>query len=283
MLTFDPTSIDLSSYTMPILTTAGSLSLAKILIARQPANVPDYVMMASKRLAAAVAEVEAALIERLDRTADLGLERSFDLLVDRIWVVVRAQLAFWSLYHHEGMALLSAAQQAEAKIDDGRALATAADDLLAQPPQRRFAGVAGGEGSIGWGACRPILSGRRRPKLGAPRIRLGRRPPDLGAPRIRLDRRRRDLGAPRIRLGVGAAEHNLSGHQLPGTHQNNLNAQLRGSSRDMLSRVVLLGGAWQRAHERSGHGQRERLHHVATVWAHRQQLAGVRIIRVIAE
>jgi hypothetical protein len=60
---------------------------------------------------------------------DLGLERSFDLLIDRLWLCMRSELEFWSIYHHDGIALFGPAQRAELDIEECRELAAVAEDL----------------------------------------------------------------------------------------------------------------------------------------------------------
>jgi hypothetical protein len=130
---FDPSTLDLAPYrTLPTLTTTGSLALATSLVDRQPGKLPDYVKKAALRLIDAIGEMEHALTERLDRKADLGLERSFDVLVDRIWISLRGQLEFWQVYEHEGIELLSAEEQAEVEITQGRELSSVARELLAR-------------------------------------------------------------------------------------------------------------------------------------------------------
>jgi hypothetical protein len=83
-------------------------------------------------LAEAVAEGEEGLTERLDGKADTALERAFDVLVDRIWAVLRARLEFWHCYNHEGIALLSDEEQAEVEIEKNRKLTEVAKELLAR-------------------------------------------------------------------------------------------------------------------------------------------------------
>jgi hypothetical protein len=131
MSNFDPSILDLTPYrTLPTLTATGSLALASSLVDRQPADIPDYVSKAALRMIDAVGLLEQALTERLDRRADLGLERSFDVLVDRVWIGLRSHLEFWQLYEHEGIELLSPELQAEADVTKARELATIARELL---------------------------------------------------------------------------------------------------------------------------------------------------------
>jgi hypothetical protein len=72
---------------------------------------------------------EQAIVARLGDGVDLGLERSFDLLIDRLWLCMRSELEFWSIYHHDGIALFGPAQRAELDIDECRDLAAVAEDL----------------------------------------------------------------------------------------------------------------------------------------------------------
>jgi hypothetical protein len=132
-MAFDPSTLDLSGYrTMSVLTLTGSISIGKSLVDLRPLDIPPYVEKAADRLAAAVDEAEDALTDRLHRRADLGLERSFDILVDRIWISLRARLEFWSCYQHEGLGLLSAQAQVEVDVEGGRKLAVVAEELLAR-------------------------------------------------------------------------------------------------------------------------------------------------------
>jgi hypothetical protein len=130
---FDSSTLDLSPYrTMSVLTLTGSISIGKSLVELRPVDIPDYVEKAADKLANAVEDGEHALTERLDRRADLGLERSFDILVDRIWMALRGQLEFWSCYRHEGIGLLSEQEQATLDVVGGRRLAAIAEELLAR-------------------------------------------------------------------------------------------------------------------------------------------------------
>ncbi|KIG15128.1 hypothetical protein DB30_06036 [Enhygromyxa salina] len=97
-----------------------------------PAGVPDHVNDAAQLLADAVDDAENALMERLDGKADAGLERSFDVLVDRVWVALRARLEFWQVYRHEGLDLLSAEELTTAKVEAHRKLSRVAEELLAR-------------------------------------------------------------------------------------------------------------------------------------------------------
>jgi hypothetical protein len=133
VIPFDPSTLDLSSYrTMSVLTLTGSISVGKSLVDLRPVDIPDYVEKAADKLTAAVEAAENALTDRLDRRADLGLERSFDILVDRVWVSLRARLEFWACYRHEGLGLLGKDEQAELDIEGGRKHAAVAEELLAR-------------------------------------------------------------------------------------------------------------------------------------------------------
>jgi hypothetical protein len=117
---------------MSVLTLTGSISIGKSLVDLRPVDIPDYVEKAADKLAAAVEAAENALADRLDRRADLGLERSFDILVDRIWVSLRARLEFWSCYRHDGLGLLNADEHAKLDLENSRKLAVIAEELLAR-------------------------------------------------------------------------------------------------------------------------------------------------------
>lgn len=118
--------------TTPVLSTTGTLSLAHSLIELRVAELPAYVGKAADRLVGVTEAVEAELTARLDGKADLRLERSFDLLVDRLWLALRSRLEFWQLYTHEGAELFSEAQREQLGLDEARELAALAEQLLAR-------------------------------------------------------------------------------------------------------------------------------------------------------
>ncbi|KIG11603.1 hypothetical protein DB30_03123 [Enhygromyxa salina] len=95
-------------------------------------GVPEYVKEAAQSLADSVDDAENALTERLDGKADIGLERSFDVLVDNVWVALRARLEFWRLYRHDGIGLLNAEERTKAKVDEHLELTRVAEELLAR-------------------------------------------------------------------------------------------------------------------------------------------------------
>lgn len=116
--------------TMSVLTLTGSISVGNALLQAMPDKLPVNAEAAAKLLAEAVSEAEEGLTNRLETKGDLALERAFDLLVDRIWVLLRARLEFWHCYNHAGIALLSKEEQEEAEIDKNRKLAESAKELL---------------------------------------------------------------------------------------------------------------------------------------------------------
>lgn len=117
---------------MSVITLTGSISVGNALLEAMPSGVPAHVEDAAKYLAEVVGEAEEGLTDRLDGKADTALERSFDVLVDRIWVTLRARLEFWHIFNHEGIALLNAEEQAEVEIEKHRKLAEVAKELLAR-------------------------------------------------------------------------------------------------------------------------------------------------------
>ena len=133
-MSYDTSTLNLSRYrTLSSITLAGSISAGKGLIELAPEEIPDdekkAVEKALNKLAIAIDAAGEAMSERLDDKADLRLERLFDLLVDRVWVSLRARLDFWHCYDHEGVNLLSNAEQIELDIEGGRKLAAAAKEL----------------------------------------------------------------------------------------------------------------------------------------------------------
>jgi hypothetical protein len=124
-------SIDIAALTtVPLLSAAGYVSLIKSLSEVQPKDPPKSVQKAMARMQASREHAEQALDARLGGDVDAALERSFDLLVDRVWLFLRSQLEFWSIYEHEGIELFTEQQQDEIDLDGYRALAKVADDLL---------------------------------------------------------------------------------------------------------------------------------------------------------
>jgi hypothetical protein len=134
-------SIDLAALTtVPQLTVTGYVSLIKAFTEVAPKTLPVHVKRSFNRMLTAREQAEQAIVARLGDDVDLGLERSFDLLVDRLWLYLRSELEFWSIYHHDGIALFGPEQRAELDIDDCRELAAVAEDLHA----RLFGGAEGG-------------------------------------------------------------------------------------------------------------------------------------------
>lgn len=132
-MAMDPSTLDLSRYrTVSVLTVTSCMSVGRALIDAMPEDVPQHVEDAAEYLVQAIAEAHEALTDRLDNKADVGLERDFDLLIDRIWIALRARMEFWHCYLHQGVALLSKEEQAEAQIDKNRKLAEVAQELLAR-------------------------------------------------------------------------------------------------------------------------------------------------------
>lgn len=125
--------IDLGPYrTVPLLSATGTVSLGKSLLALRLPNTPAYVEKDTKKLELAIENAEAQFAERHDAGADLGLERSFDVLVDRIWVALRSRLQFWLNYDHEGIELFSDDERDELELAEARELAVVAAELLAR-------------------------------------------------------------------------------------------------------------------------------------------------------
>ncbi len=136
-MSFDPISLNLARYrTLSVLTVTGTMSVGNSLFINRLPELPDFVENSAQKLGKRVAEGQDALTERLDRKADLGLERAFDLLVDRIWALLKARMEFWQCYTHQGISLLSAEEQDKAEVDKNRKLAAVATELL----ERLFGG-----------------------------------------------------------------------------------------------------------------------------------------------
>jgi hypothetical protein len=130
---FDPSTLDLSGYSsLSVLTLTGCISVGNSLVEAMPGGVPEHVNEAAQSLVDSVDDAENALTDRLDGKADIGLERSFDVLVDNVWVSLRSGLEFWRLYRHDGIDLLSAEERTKAKVDEHLELTRVAEELLAR-------------------------------------------------------------------------------------------------------------------------------------------------------
>lgn len=133
MAPIDIRIIDLAQYrTIPMLTVTGTISVTRSLVERSPPQLPDYVAASKKRLMSEIEHTQSAITTRLDDKFSLGAERSFDLLVDRVWGHLRSRLEFWGLYVHEGVDLFDQSERAELELDEGVALAQTAAQLLAR-------------------------------------------------------------------------------------------------------------------------------------------------------
>lgn len=127
----DFAAVDIASLTsVPLLTTEGYVSLSKSLLAACPEELPALAELARKNLESSLARAEAALVARLGGQSRAGLERTFDVLVDRLWLGVRGFLELWLLYRHEGVKLLDEAERDEIELEACRELADAAEGLL---------------------------------------------------------------------------------------------------------------------------------------------------------
>jgi hypothetical protein len=117
---------------MSVITLTGSITVGEALLDEMPDEVPESVEKAAKYLKSTIEQAQEGLTDRFDGKADTAIERAFDVLVDRIWIVLRARLEFWHCYTLPGVTMLSAEEQVEAEIDKNRKLAMVAKDLLAR-------------------------------------------------------------------------------------------------------------------------------------------------------
>jgi hypothetical protein len=134
-------TIDIAALTdVPLLTTAGYVSLIEVLVSVAPSAPPEAVVRALDRVKAGLVEAKQALVERLGDEVDTALERSFDSLVDQLWISLRTQLESWQLYNHAGIAMLTEGDRAKLDLETCRELAVVADMLA----ERMFGAANGG-------------------------------------------------------------------------------------------------------------------------------------------
>jgi hypothetical protein len=134
-------TIDIAALTdVPLLTTAGYVSLIEALVSVAPSAPTTDVTRALDRVKAGLVEAKQALVERLGDEVDTALERSFDSLVDQLWISLRGQLEFWQLYNHAGTAMLTEGDRAKLDLETCRELAVIADML----GERMFGAANGG-------------------------------------------------------------------------------------------------------------------------------------------
>lgn len=123
--------VDLAPFrAMPLLTTRGSMSIARALVDGAPPGLPAYVDASRVRLIQRLERADKAMTARRKTTDNPKLERSFDLLVDHIWATLRGGLEFWRIYGHVGIGLFDADEQLELELEHKRELAEQAEDLL---------------------------------------------------------------------------------------------------------------------------------------------------------
>lgn len=137
---FDPSALgNLDRYrNMSVVTLTGTIMVGESLLEAMPEpppelmpdGLPESVKKAASYLKSAIDEANKGMTDRFDGKVDTTLERAFDVLVDRVWAVLRARLEFWHCYNMAGIALLDEAEQAEAEVEKNRKLATIAKDLL---------------------------------------------------------------------------------------------------------------------------------------------------------
>jgi hypothetical protein len=133
-------TIDIAALTdVPLLTTAGYVSLIEALASVAPSAPPTEVARALERVHAGRVEAKQALVERLGDEVDTALERSFDNLVDQLWISMRSQLEFWQLFNHPGIAILTEGDRAKLDLETCRELADVAGKLV-----ERMFGMANG-------------------------------------------------------------------------------------------------------------------------------------------
>jgi hypothetical protein len=121
-------TIDLSLYyPIPWLSTEGYVSMAKDLLSVAPLDPPPHVAIAIESLELVLIEVKDGLVSRIDEDLSTGLERSFDVFVDRVWVEVRDRLESYEIYKYEGTQKLTQADldnlDFAKQLDRGRAAA----------------------------------------------------------------------------------------------------------------------------------------------------------------
>lgn len=134
-------TIDIAALTdVPLLTTAGYVSLIEALISVTPSAPSTEVKRALERVHAGLVDAKQALVERLGDEIDTALERSFDNLVDQLWISMRAQLEFWQLFNHPGLAMLTEEERSKLDLETCRELA----DVAGKLGERMFGAANGG-------------------------------------------------------------------------------------------------------------------------------------------
>jgi hypothetical protein len=134
-------TIDIAALTyVPHLSVPSYVSLIGALLEVAPDKPSEAVARGLVGMQAARDEAKQALVVRLDDGVDTNLERSFDLLVDGLFFAVRAQLSFWQLFEHDGVALLTEDDREKLDLATCRELAEVAGELHA----RMFGETVGG-------------------------------------------------------------------------------------------------------------------------------------------
>jgi hypothetical protein len=121
-------TVDLSLYyPIPWLNTEGYVSMAKDLLSVAPTVAPPHVAAAIGSLVKVLTEVKEGLVSRIDEDLSTGIERSFDVFVDRVWFEVRNRLESYEIYKHEGTQKLTEADLValdfDKQLERGRAAA----------------------------------------------------------------------------------------------------------------------------------------------------------------
>lgn len=131
MATLHITDIDITPYqTTPLLPTEATLTLGLDLHSCMPANAPEHVQKAGKRMLNTANEIKQVFITRVELAGiELGMQSLFDNAVDRFWVALRRQCSLYMIYAHEGLDMLSDEEQAQIDLADKREKAELAREL----------------------------------------------------------------------------------------------------------------------------------------------------------
>jgi hypothetical protein len=131
MVIINIADVDLTPYqTCPLLPTESTASLGFDLHSCMPDDAPLQVQKAAKRMLASASAIEEVFTTRVELAGvDLNAEVAFDSATDRFWVAVRNRCYYWMYYAHEGLDLLTKAQQDKIDLEDKREKAELAREL----------------------------------------------------------------------------------------------------------------------------------------------------------
>lgn len=131
MAIFSIASIDLTPYqAAPMLPAEATVTLGFDLYGIMPGNSPPHVHKAGKRMYDTASELQQVFVTRVELAGvNLRMQMNYDTVTDRFWGAMRQQFSYWMNYEHEGLLLLSEAEQQQIDLVDKREKAELARDL----------------------------------------------------------------------------------------------------------------------------------------------------------